>query len=42
MTCHEASLVLYNCLTWEIEAELEHVPSEKINTNDGIDYILDP
>ncbi|CAE7209411.1 unnamed protein product [Symbiodinium sp. CCMP2592] len=41
MTSKEAALLLYTSLTGEAEAEMEHVPLEKINHPDGIKYILD-
>ena len=41
MTPREASLVLYTSLTGEAEAELEHAPIEAINTDKGIDFILE-
>ena len=41
MTSREASLLLYTSLTGEAEAELEHAPLEKINHENGIDYILE-
>ena len=40
MTSREAALYLYTSLTGEAEAELEHVPIDKINHEDGIDFIL--
>ena len=41
MTPREAALVLYTSLTGEAEAELEHAPIESINTDKGIDFILE-
>eukprot|EP00439_Symbiodinium_sp_Y106_P042581 s4645_g5.t1 len=41
MTKREAALLLYTSLTGEAEAELEHVPLEKINCDGGISYILE-
>ncbi|CAE7938955.1 GIP [Symbiodinium necroappetens] len=41
MTPREASLLLYNSLSGEAEAELEHAPLEKINSDSGIQYILE-
>ena len=41
MTPREAALVLYTSLTGEAEAELEHAPIEAINTDKGIDFILE-
>ena len=40
LTKRETSLLLYNSLTGEPEAELEHAPLETINSSDGIEYIL--
>ena len=36
----EASLLLYNSLTGELEAELEHAPLERINSSEGIEFII--
>ena len=36
----EASLLLYNSLSGELEAELEHAPLERINSSEGIEYII--
>ena len=41
MTAREAALLLYNSLTGEAEAELEHAPLERINSDTGIQYILE-
>ena len=41
MTPREAALVLYTSLTGEAEAELEHAPIEVINSDKGIDFILE-
>ena len=40
MTSKEAALLLYSSQTGEAEAEMEHVPLDKINASDGIEYIL--
>ena len=41
MTKREAALLLYTSLTGEAEAELEHVPLEKINCDSGVEFILE-
>ena len=41
MTPREAALLLYTSLSGEAETELEHAPIEAINSDKGIDYILD-
>ena len=41
MTSREAALVLYTSLTGEAEAELEHARIEAINSDQGIDFILE-
>ena len=41
MSKREASLQLYNALSGEPEQELEHAPLEKINSSQGINYILE-
>ena len=41
MSKREASLQLYNALSGEPEQELEHAPLERINSAQGITYILD-
>ena len=41
MSKREAALNLYNALSGEPEQELEHAPLEKINSQSGINYILD-
>ena len=41
MSKREAALNLYNALSGEPEQELEHAPLEKINSQNGINYILD-
>ena len=41
MTPREAALLLYTSLTGEAETELEHAPIESINTDTGIDFILE-
>ena len=38
---NEASMLLYCSLRGECEEELEWAPLEKINSNDGVDYILE-
>ena len=41
MSKREASLQLYNALSGEPEQELEHAPLERINSSQGINYILE-
>ena len=41
MTPREAALLLYTSLSGEAETELEHAPIDSINTDKGIDYILE-
>ena len=41
MTPREAALVLYTSLTGEAEAELEHASIESINSDKGVDLILE-
>ncbi|CAE7750496.1 RE2 [Symbiodinium sp. CCMP2592] len=41
LTPREAALSLYTSLTGEAETELEHAPIESINTDKGIDFILE-
>ncbi|CAE7665208.1 GIP [Symbiodinium sp. CCMP2592] len=41
MTARDASLLLYTSLSGEAEAELEHAPLDRINHENGIDYILE-
>ncbi|CAE7223119.1 LZTR1 [Symbiodinium necroappetens] len=41
MSPREAALLLYTSLTGEAETELEHAPIESINTDSGIDFILE-
>ena len=40
MRANDAALLLYNSLTGELEAELEHAPLTSINHKDGIEFIL--
>ena len=41
MTPREAALMLYTSLSGEAETELEHAPIESINSEKGIDFILE-